>query len=86
LAGAMWLRPLQLAPRVEGAIRRLFAGVARALLFIAAPVTASPAAPDSNQRTPSSQAAIAQADLVRGKLGGKGTVPGYSGCWAIEPP
>ena len=54
LAGAMWLRPLQLAPRVEGAVRRLFAGVARALLFIAAPVTASPASPDSSQRPPSS--------------------------------
>lgn len=47
LAVAMWLRPLQLAPRVEGTLRRLFAGVARVLSFWAAASTAwgvSPAA------------------------------------------
>ncbi len=37
LAGAMWLRPLQLAPRIEAALRRLFSAVARVLLFFSAP-------------------------------------------------
>ncbi|MEI7463779.1 MAG: ferritin-like domain-containing protein [Burkholderiales bacterium] len=37
LAGAMWLRPLQLPHRIEGALRSLFSGVARVLLFLSAP-------------------------------------------------
>ena len=53
LAGAMWLRPLQLAPRIEGALRKLFAGLARVLLFFSAPGTASPAAPAPKLRPPS---------------------------------
>lgn len=44
LAGAMWLRPLQLAPRVEGALRKLFAAVARVLLFFSAPESKDPSA------------------------------------------
>lgn len=53
LASAMWLRPLQLPARVEGLVRKVLVGLARALLFVSAAATPTRGTPAPPVRQPS---------------------------------